>query len=437
MTTADLDRVAARIVADVVRAATASPGSGGYDWWKVLFALYPNAKPTHAKRDRDPDRLHEQVSALFVADGDAADLLPCAFCGAPSGAVWAKSTLPMFDSPRALNTLPPDLGGWPVCRACRLAMWALPYGAWVTAGSATVLTCDDGEVERAFVARNVLRSARARQAGFQDLPAGAGPEAVAVRMLREHAQDHLAATTLWMFKNDNQEPWLRVMSTRTGVARFLQRMSADRACADGWNDLRRVLVRRDASGAVTTSGTTAAARTLFDFELVPGDRLLRELRNRSTDPDKVPTRTLWRWRALFSLYMEVMYEVTTKPLEPAAHLLARWIAAESSRGRFNEYRQAAGSAYPLHKLLMTAHARLLLDGAETPEMSPGVAAVLPELIADGPKGWRLRAQLYFEVATQLNRLGVAIGKESADDDPADDAPTRFDDPLSDDSDEDA
>lgn len=265
---ADLDRLAARIVADVVAAATAATGSGAYDWWKVLFALYPNSKPTHAKRVRDPAVLAEHVTALLAADGWQGPVRPCVFCGAACTVLWAKSTLPMFDSLRAINTLPPRVAGWPVRRSCRLAVWALPYGAWVTAGSATVLTCEAEGVERAFVARHVRRAARIGQFGFEGLASGWGPEAEVLRALRAHA-DAPAPAVLWTFKNDNQEPWLRVSAIRAGAVGFLHRMPADPDCAAGWSALKRALHRTGSSGEVVLDGATAAARTLFDPDQAP------------------------------------------------------------------------------------------------------------------------------------------------------------------------
>lgn len=210
VTDTDVESVAKRIAGDVVRAATCAKDSPAYDWWKVLFALYPNSKATHAGRERDRAKLLPEISAMFAPDpADARPLLPCTFCAQGCGTAWTKQNLPMFDSDKFLNNLPPGVPGWPVCRACRLALWALPYGAWVTAGSATVLTCDDSAVERAFVIYNVRQAGRIRQLGFTGLSAQAGPETVTLRALREHADRSGAAATLWTFKNDNQFGYMK------------------------------------------------------------------------------------------------------------------------------------------------------------------------------------------------------------------------------------
>jgi CRISPR-associated protein Cst1 len=422
VTTPLLDGVIERIVGDVAEAAVAGQGSGAYDWWKVLFALYPNSKPTHARREKDRVALSREVTALFAPDDVEGPVRACTFCGQPSGVLWAKSTLPMFDSIRALNTLPPGTAGWPVCRGCRVALWALPYGAWLTAGSATALMCDNPQVERQFVSRNVRRAGRIRQLGFEGLPATAGPEAVTLQALREHASDAPAATSLWMFKNDNQEPWLRVSGTRTGVARFVHRMLADPDCAKGWRDLRRTLERRDRQGRATVDGATAAARLLFDREGERSDRLPTELYARSGDVEKVSWLTLMRWRALCRLYTEVMYEMDPDRIKPVADLLSSWIAQESHRGRFNLYRRAAGSGYELHKLLMTAGARMLLDGRRLP-IEP---EVLGDLLANGSQGWRERTLLFFEVIEALHDKKVAIGTTGGEAADEDDTEVRFD-----------
>ncbi|MEY9211471.1 CRISPR-associated protein Cst1 [Thermobifida halotolerans] len=422
----DLEQAAQRITEDVAIAAAASKEDSSYDWWKVLFALYPGAKPTHHSRQRDRGVMRSQTAAILGPDPGEGQVHPCVFCGQECTVLWTKSTLPLFDTAKTINTLPPKTLGWPICHGCRLAMWALPYGAWLTAGSATVLTCEDPQVEWAFVTRNVKRANRIRQLGFNRLTDGVGPEAVALRALREHAVHNPVAATLWMFKNDNQEPWLKVVSTRIGTTRFLQRMLSDPACREGWQDLKRTLHRTDAAGRTVVDGTTALARLLFDPQLAPRDRLVAELFKRSTAVETVLRRKVETWRSLVAVYLEEMHAVDTEQLKPLARMVARWIATESSRGRFNEYRRVAGSAYPLHKLLMAVSARLYLDGGEPGDVT---AAVVEDLLAAGANGWRLRALLWFEVLAELGRLGVSLSGH--EEDPDEEEPTRFDDPLAD------
>ena len=335
--------------------------------------------------------------------------------------LWAKSHMPLFDTTHAVNTLPPHTAGWPVCRGCRMALWTLPYGAWVTAGSATVLTCGNPAVERRFVARNVIRDTRIQQVGFAGVPAGACAEAITLAALRAHAADAPADAVLWSFKNDNQEPWLRVSATRQAVGRLLVRIESDPATRQGWHRLRRALAHPDKD----PGGYTAIARTLFVDDRGSADRLLHVLLLKFTDPPADPVATDG-WRRLARAYQEEMYGMDVERLAPARRLVADWIMAVSNpRSRFNEYAKDAAKAYALHKLLMTASARLLRDGHQPPDIS-GIA---PTLLSTGPDGWRWRAQLFFEVVADLVAKKAEIGRKPDDEDETDDAGGESDDAI--------
>jgi CRISPR-associated protein Cst1 len=413
---AALDRVAEELTRDLVRAATAQKDGGAYDWWKVLFALYPNSPPTHSSRSRDPAVVQPKIAGMFAELRDGAGR-PCTFCGQDAWAVWGKDRLPLFDSTKAVNTLTPGSAGWPVCRPCRIAVWTLPYGAWVTAGSATVLSCGEDPIERDFVTRNMARARRIMQLGFSGLPANASAETITLQALREHADRAPAGATLWVFKNDNQEPWLRVTATRGGIPLFLRRMLADPDSRRGWQALSAALTVRDKAGRVTASGAARAARTLFDPADRPGapvaDRLPRELLNRAGDLSQVTPKTLAAWRALCRLYLEVMYRMDIGQVKPVRELVTDWITQETNaRGRFNEYARVAGSAFKLQKLLMLASARLLLDGRQPPD----ITAAAPALLAPDQDGWRLRGLLFFDVVADLTGRGVQIGQKTEDED---------------------
>ncbi|GAA0913206.1 hypothetical protein GCM10009549_26170 [Streptomyces thermoalcalitolerans] len=377
VTAADLDRVVAVVVEDAVRAAIAEKGTAAYDWWKVLFALYPNSKATHSKRPRDAAVLREALTALFAPDavGSSAGGWPCTFCGARAGAVWTKSTLPMFDTNMALNTLPPNVPGWPVCRGCRVAAWALPYGAWVTAGSVTVLICEAPGVEREFVARNVREARRIMQLGFGARRSGARPELSAVRAVRALRSAVPAAATLWTFKNDNQDPWLRVVRTRQSLARFLAVVDGNAEPRRGWRLLELSLTKRGRDGRVETSGPDEAARLLFESDDGRGRSLLRHLHHLLH-----PREDSWNERdraALTRLAFTYAEEILgmNPHLEPVATLVADWIEHGSGepRGRLAEYRRVALNDYHLGHLLNRAQFRLMLDGRP---------------VAAGPEDWR-------------------------------------------------
>jgi len=420
VTPAMLDEVADLLAADLVRAASVvDKEHPAYDWWKVLFALYPNSPVTHSKRSRDPGDLRLVVGRLFAGDPDRAAGSPCAFCGQPASTLWGKDKLPMFDSLKAVNTLPPGLAGWPVCRGCRIAMWALPYGSWVTAGSATVMTCPANAVERQFVQRNLERARRIQHAGFSSLPANASAETVTLAALRELG-GRSTGSTLWLFKNDNQDAWLRVTATRGGIPSFLRRLFAEPECQAGWGALQRALTRRDKDGAVTASGAAAAARTLFDPVDRPGqpsgDRLERELLRQAGNLERFTGQTLAAWRALCRLYLEVVHGMDTGQVKPARELITAWIMVDPNpRGRYNKYAKAASRWTDLQRLLMDAAHRLLLDGGNPPDITP----VAQSLLAPDLNGWRLRGLLYFDVVAELVNLGAPIGHKTSPDDPED------------------
>ncbi|WP_405107972.1 hypothetical protein OG559_25365 [Micromonospora sp. NBC_01405] len=413
----DLDAVAATLVDDII-AVSVLPKNP--DWWKVLFALYPNAKPTHAKRGRDAASLRPLVAALFAPDTAGEQAHPCAFCAAPATVLWAKAHLPLFDTPHAVNTLPPRTAGWPVCRSCRVALWALPYGAWVTAGSATVLMCANPAVERRFVIRNVTRARRIQQVGFTGVPADASAEAVTLAALRAHSADAPVDAVLWSFKNDNQEAWLRVSATRQAIGRLLVRIESTPAVRLGWHRLRRALARHDKN----RGGYTAIARTLFADEHGSVDRLLRALHHEFTEPPADPV-AVDGWRRLARVYQEEMYGMDVERLAPARRLVVAWITAERNpRGRFNEYTRVAGNAFALHKLLMEATARLYRDSGRPAD----ITGITPTLFSTGPEGWRWRAQLFFEVVAELVRADVSLSRkpDEGDDADEDDGTIRFD-----------
>ncbi|MEV5985517.1 hypothetical protein AB0L85_10895 [Streptomyces sp. NPDC052051] len=405
---ADLDAVVSDLVGDVCRAALSPKDGSGYDWWKVLFALYPNSKATHSTRPRERGVLQKGVEELFTPDGSGSATLPCTFCGAGASVVWGKSNLPLFDTSKALNTLPPGIAGWPVCRGCRVAMWALPYGSWVTVGSATVLSCESTAAEREFAQRNVRRARRIMQAGFTGLPVGARPEYVALVALRDAGTD-LCATTLLSFKNDNQEPWLRVTRTRRAVGVFMARVDANAPLRRGWHLLARALTRHDTQGRVVASGAQEAARLVFEAEDGASRSLLRQLFELLQDANRSwssgDREALARLASAFA--KEVLGMDTD--LAPVATLIADWIAGGSSpRGRFAEYRNAALSDYKLGALLMQAYSRLLLDGSSVQLAGP---EGWEPLIRRRPRAWEQRMLLFAQVSVLLQQRGVTIGEK--------------------------
>ncbi|MEU0805513.1 hypothetical protein [Streptomyces sp. NPDC005970] len=415
---ADLEKVVGRVVEDVCAAAVAGKDTPAYDWWKVLFSQYPNSKATHSKRSRNRDVLRPEVEGLFAPDSMTdvpSAVYGCTFCGRLASVVWTKTVLPMFDTSKALNTLPPRVAGWPVCWGCRVAAWALPYGAWVTAGSATVLTCEEPSAERVFAARMVQRAQRVIQAGFASLPATAHPERVVAMALRRLGPGLPSTAVLWTFKNDNQEPWLRVTRTRRATSRFLAVVDGRAPVRAGWHLLEEALTVRDRVGTVVTNGREAVARLLFEAEDGQSRSLLsqvyRVLEGRTDDWSPHEREAL---AGLAFTYAKEVLGMEPK-LTAVATLLADWIehGSASSRGKFAEYRKVALNDYQLGALLMQAQSRLLLDG-HTPAAGPDDWAAV---IGQRPRVWEQRMLLFAAVMQQLAQRGVAVSqKVPADED---------------------
>ena len=96
VTDEQLEGVIKRIVDDAVESATASPDIGAYDWWKILFALYPNSKLTHNKRSKDRAVLSREANQLFLPDDAEGPGRACTFCGQRCTTLWSKMTLRVF-----------------------------------------------------------------------------------------------------------------------------------------------------------------------------------------------------------------------------------------------------------------------------------------------------------------------------------------------------
>ncbi|MGW4031663.1 hypothetical protein ACWEFL_20525 [Streptomyces sp. NPDC004838] len=427
VTDADLDTVAVRLAEDVSTSASAAKETAAYDWWKVLFALYPNSKATHSKRSKDQATLRQSIEELFGPDGAGTPTRPCTFCGIAAAAVWTKTNLPMFDTNKALNTLPPGVPGWPVCRGCRLAAWALPYGAWVTAGSATVLSSEGDAAERAFAAGNVLRARRVMHLGFDGLSAGTRPELVALRALTAVRDSAPTASTLWSFQNHNQEPWLRVTRTRRAVPVFLATVQGNADLRRGWRLLELALTVRDKTGRITAGGSAEAARLLFEADDGRSRSFLRQLHHLLDEPNRGwCTRDRASVTRLAFTYAEEILGM--KPdLMPVATVLADWIQHGSGnpRGRLAEYRSVALSDYKLGALLVQAQFRLTLDGRP--------AAAGPEdwrpLIQQRPRAWEQRMLLSATVLGLLQERGVAVSERPADSDEQDRTEQLLEQPI--------
>ncbi|MFE4397942.1 MULTISPECIES: hypothetical protein [Streptomycetaceae] len=424
VTTADLDTVADVIVTDAVAAATAREDTdlGRYDWWKALFSLYPNSPATHGRRPQDAAVLRPRIEQLFAPDPPRSKSRPCTFCGADTAVAWGKSGLPLFGTERTLNVTPPGVRGWPVCRACRIAMWALPYGAWASAGDATVLDCERETAMAAFARHNVDRARRIMDGGFRSLRPGARPELVALFAIRDATHDSgegspLCGATLWRFRNDNQEPWLKVTRARRGMPVFLATVEANARLREGWRALCRHLAGE--RGEKPAANEEEADRPLFDAE--GGDdaaRLLFEVEyglNRPLllalhDALSADGWTLGEREALVDLahaYTREVFGLETD-LEPVAALLTQWITqAQRPRERLKQLREAIPSGYRLGQVLVACTTHSLLGRTGLRLAGPDQWA---PLIGNLPRAAEHRLLLHARVSLLLQRHDSAPGR---------------------------
>jgi CRISPR-associated protein Cst1 len=426
VTPADLDVVAARITEDLYRAATApkDDAGAGYAWWREIFMQYPNSTPAHTNRGKkQPSVLRDEIAAMLAPalPGRAAACYRCTFCRQDADILWSKANLPMFDTHRYINNLPPGLAGWPVCRPCRVAMWAVLYGAWLEGGHAVVLECSNFDVQRAFTAANVKRTAQLHSLDRGKLPAGA-PELVLLRALVRHAQEVPASARLISFRSDNQEPRMSATSASGQVSAFLVLLFSDAVATLGWRTLAASLHRRDAASKATRSGEADLARLLFTTD-GPSAALPVKASLLASHADNVSLRQAQGLHALTALYAKELFMADHTSLKPVTELLVAWITVnDNPRGRYNDFTLSCLDPYKLQRLLNLAEPESMRRGYghDLPDLTHAKA----ELIQHGQNRTVLRALLLSSVSAELRLRGFGpkIGaKDDSDQDTPDEA----------------
>lgn len=416
VTEADLDAAVERIVADEVMAAVVDKGAAGYGWWKVMFNFFPNSATTHATRAHDPDVLARSMRALFEPDDTASETWPCVYCGQQAGAVWGKTGLQLVASERLLNTTPPGVAGWPVCRPCRVAARALPYGSALAPAVATVLAASDEEVERAFVADCWRANRSMLAAGAQDVPGRSeSPEAAVVRVVRSLPRAR-GDGTLWTFKNANDpaQAVLRVDHLRGGTPSFLVRLGADPLAEAGWRAMERALTVPRRDGTVIR-GSDAVARLLFHRETTEG-RWRADLVQKASSiarSGSVAGPDLALFGALVRRYVKEVLALTEDVLgrvEEVADAVASYIKTASSRGRFQVFRRA-DRPWSLARYLREVEADRILSGGGPARIT---ASSWNLLSGSDARAQTARDLLFFAVCERLPE-GFSQGEEEEED----------------------
>lgn len=427
---ADLEVLLHRILHDACTAGAATTKHGpAYDWWRVLFALYPNSKVTHNGRPRDAARLRDALLPQFAPDSTAA-AFPCHFCGAPASVLWAKSMLPLFDTNKALNSLP-QAGtrggprGWPVCRPCRIAVWALPYGAWVTPATTTVLSSSQPHIERHFAARNAERANQIMDRGFEALPRG-GPHVLALSGPHEARMTGTAGMTLYRFRNDNQEPDLRVSQARQGVPRFLVTVHGNRRLRQAWRLLEIALEapRRPGQDEDPAYGPEEAARLVFEKEEGNAWSLLPELHRLLWETERWTREERSQLTHLATVHTRLVHGLQPKSTGLAT-MVADWIEHgprrhqttlrslrdQRQRQRLQDFKATAHSSYRLGDLLYHVMFDLKLAGRPITIERDALRPLLQQ--APGGAGrvaWYARLLLAIEVLGVLAQRDVGLSE---------------------------
>ncbi|MFB8236301.1 hypothetical protein ACFC58_07075 [Kitasatospora purpeofusca] len=223
-----LDRLAARIADDCERAGRLATGEPGWAWLVRLAGMYPQSPPVHPSRAKYPQPIGTRVLEFLGPDPDPEAVVrqggrvwPCWMCQVPGASIrWGKDRLPLADSAQHINSTAVYGGGHPLCRRCRIALWALPYGTATTAGAmnATV-RCWNEAGERAAATAFLAVSEQALSEGWTSWRQGPAAEDVLWRLLAEHGDDQGLDVLRW--SNDNRSPRLDVSTLSPAAVRRL------------------------------------------------------------------------------------------------------------------------------------------------------------------------------------------------------------------------
>ncbi|MFJ5122372.1 hypothetical protein [Kitasatospora sp. NPDC088548] len=283
----DLDRVAARIAADCERAGRLAKGASGWAWLVRLAGMYPQSPPVHPSRAKNPQPIGARVLDFLGPDPDPVHVVeqggrvwPCWMCQVPGASIrWGKDKLPLSDSAQHLNNSTVYGGGYPLCRSCRVAVWALPY---TTATSATGLNvtvgCWDERTERTIATTFLAVNQQARAEGWTSWRQGPSAEDVLWQLLADHRENRVQLD-LQRWSNDNRTPRLDI--------RHLSPQAALRL-ADLHHDADPAELRRAARTTGHHPLDLALSPDLLDQALTTAPRWAAHVLT-ALDPDQPPT----------------------------------------------------------------------------------------------------------------------------------------------------
>lgn len=255
----DLDAVADRIVTDAVMAATATKGGPGWAWLQRLAMCYAQSPATHPVRaKRGAAGVEAALRPMFDPDTDP--IGPCWTCGRPAGQRWDKQAWPLLEARSHVNYGGAQLA----CRACRVAVWAMPYGAWALPGREVLTVTGPEAGEADIVAANLAVAQQMTAERWRSMPEGLRMHDTALPAILARPDDY----ELQRWVNTNREQAIRVTSvTRTLAVWLAETERANPGLLAEIADKRDVL---DVVTQVGQFGKVAAEKALAAFKA--GDR---------------------------------------------------------------------------------------------------------------------------------------------------------------------
>ncbi len=397
VTDADVDAVADRLAVWYGAAGSVGKDEAGYGLWKVLFNLFPNSPVTHNSRPRDAGELAARVADdVFGPDSDDAgwvDVLD----GRPAGVSWGKDRFPMVDSVRLVNLRPTlDVEGWPVRRANRVALWALPFGCVNHPARSWVVSTRDEAAAAAWfgsvVATNVATFVDGGAVTVPPITAWAELEVLRIvgSLPREVRR---AGATVFGFKNENQaQPALVVASVSAAGLEFYRGL--DPAARAGWDALV------EGAGTAKTPGRVRVAQALFE-STEPGrpsfvEFARRQLRSGLVEGAAEVAALICRH------YREVegMEAAVTEACEHVAVGVAGWVKDRSSRARYQKTHRALGRLGDFDALIRTISHERVTTARHLPSIDPDVY----RRFRHHPKAWDLLTVIHLHVSALVGDL---------------------------------
>lgn len=400
----DLDRVSVRIQHDAVRAAAAGKDQPGSWWQRAMGATFPNSPATH------PGRAKRDVAAelAVILDGPshvAEDRVPCALCGRDAQRLVGKDHFALAASIKYRNTTARGVGGWPLCRPCLVAGWALPYGAAFVRGQLVALDSVSSELLMDLAGESVHYATQAGTIASAPRLGLANPATIALRALRTYGGRQRTGVNVLVLRNDNRGASLQVHRVNERRCAFIVGLAQDPKATHAMGIVSRFHTRRGRDGSLKDPGVNQLAR----FLLMRPDRDFLGLLRRTTsglEAAGAPTHDLSVVRHLANRYAKEVLLVRDDELTRINQIGARVaevVGAHTARGPMHAFTKAMRSPGALAQWFRREALDSLL---RNPDREPLLTTSDYQLLqAAGPAGYTARDLLFFAVIASLHERG--------------------------------